>query len=178
MSFLMSSGNVVSLLDFRVLGAMAQMISFELLKNGSCSYFSRDACRAWEQVVPQDMNNVLYVDVSDLLSVEGNDGSVPDCSGFDDFEGNSSNSQKSVTWSNWLTVFDTDGQYVYEKRDADSVGVVELNVLVKEPWDNDGWLARCIIPRTWGSYFSCALWCMHRSSCGGCQDCKYACHYY
>ena len=124
MSFLMSSGNVVSLLDFRVLGAMAQMISFELLKNGSCSYFSRDACRAWEQVVPQDMNNVLYVDVSDLLSVEGNDGSIANCSVCDDSEGNSSDSQKSVTWSNWLTMFDADGRYVYEKRDVDAVEVV------------------------------------------------------
>ena len=45
-------------------------------------------------------------------------------------------------------MFDADGRYVYEKRDADVVGVVEPNVLVKEPWDNDGWLARGIIPGT------------------------------
>jgi len=126
------------------------------------------------------MNNVcyVYVDVSDLLSVEGNDGSGADCSVCNNSECNSSDSQKSVTWSNWLPVFDEDVPYVYEKRKADGVGVVEPNVLVKEPCDNDGWLARGIIPGTWGYYFSCALWYMCGSSCGGCQDCKYACRYY
>ena len=99
MSFLMSSGNIVSLLDLRVLGGMAQMISFEPLKNGCSSYFSPDARWACEQVVPEDMDDVhcVDVDVSDLLSVEGNDGSVADCSVCDDFKGNSSDSQKSVT---------------------------------------------------------------------------------
>jgi len=133
MSFLMSSDNNVSLLDFRVLGGMAQMISFEPLKNGCSSYLSPDASWACEQVVPEDMNNIRYLDVSLLLSVEGNDGSVADCSVCDDYEGNSSDSQKSVTRSSWLTVFDDDGQYVYEKRDADVVGVMEPNVLVREP---------------------------------------------
>ena len=80
------------------------------------------------------MNDVRFrVDVSDLLSVEGNDGSVADCSVCNDSEGNGSDSPKSVTWSNWLTVFDADRRYVYEKRDVDAVSVVEPNVLVKEP---------------------------------------------
>jgi len=114
MSFLMSSGNIVSLLDFRVLGGMAQMISFEPLKNGCSSYFSPDAHWACEQVVPEDVNDVRFdVDVSDLPSVEGNDGSVADCSVCDDSECNSSDFQKNVTWSNWLTVFDAEGRYVY-----------------------------------------------------------------
>jgi len=178
MSCLMSSGNIVSLLDFRVLGGMAQMISFEPLKNGCSSYFSPDARCAWGPLVPEDMNDIRYLDVSDLLSVEGNDGSVVDCSVCDDSEGNSSDSHKSVTWSSWLTVFDADGRYVYENRDADVVGVMEPNVLVREPWDNDGWLLRGIIPGTWGSYFSCALWYMRGSSCVGCQDCNFACRYY
>jgi len=144
----MSSGNIVSLLDFFVLGGMAQLISFEPLKNGFSSYFSHDARCPCEPVVLEDLGDVRYVDVSDLLSVEGNDGSVADYSVCDDFEGNSSDSQKSVTWSSWLTVFDFDRRYVYEKRDVDAVGVVELNVLLKEPCENDGWLARGMIPGT------------------------------
>jgi len=63
MSFLMSSGNIVSLLDFRILGGIAQIISFEPLKNGCYSYFSPYARWACEQVVPEDMNDVRGVDV-------------------------------------------------------------------------------------------------------------------
>ena len=102
MSFLMSFGNIVSLLDFRVLGGMVQMISFEPWKNGCSSYFSPDALLACEQVDPEDMNDVHFVDVDvcDLLSVEGNDGSVADCSVCDYPQGNSSDSQKIVMWSN------------------------------------------------------------------------------
>jgi len=88
------------------------MISLEPLKNGCSSYFSPDARWACEQVVLEDLNNVHYVDVSDLLSVEGNDSSVADCSVCDNFEGNSSDSQKSMTWPNWLTVYDVDGRYI------------------------------------------------------------------
>jgi len=54
--------------------------------------------------------------------------------------------RKSVMWSNWLTVFNADGQYEHEKCNADAVGVVAPNVLVKETWDNDGWLVCGIIP--------------------------------
>jgi len=130
----MSSGNIVSLLDFRVLGGMAQMISCQHLKNGCYSYFSPDARWSCEQVVPEEVYDIRFgVDVSNLLSVEGNDGFVADCSVCDDFEGNSSDSEMSVTWCNWLTVLDADGQYVHEKRDVDAVEVVEPNVLVKEP---------------------------------------------
>jgi len=125
MSLLMALGNIVSLLDFRVLGGMAQMISFEPLKNGCSSYFSPDARWACEQVVPEDFNDVRFVvDVSDLLSVEGNDSSVADCSVCNDSKGNSSDSQKTAMCSNWLTMFDADGRYVYEKRDVDAVEVV------------------------------------------------------
>ena len=64
--------------------------------------------------------------------VEGNDGSFVDYSVCDDSDGNGSNSQKSVTFSNWLTLFDADGCYMNKKCDVDAVGVVEPNVLVKE----------------------------------------------
>ena len=133
----MCSGNIVSLLDSRVLGGMSQMISFKSLMNGCSSDFSPDACCACKQVVPEDLKDVCYADMCDLLSVEGNDDSVADCSVCDNSDGNSSDSQKSVKWSNWLTVFDAEEAYVYEKRDVDAVAVVEPNVLMKEQWDND-----------------------------------------
>ena len=48
-------------------------------------------------MVPEDVNDVRFaVAVSNLLSVEGSDGSVADCFACDDLEGNSSNYQKSV----------------------------------------------------------------------------------
>ena len=45
-------------------------------------------------MVTEDMNNVRYidVDVSNLVSVEGNDGSVADFSVCNNSEGNSTNS--------------------------------------------------------------------------------------
>jgi len=72
MSFLMSTGNILSLLDFHVIGSKAQMILFKHLKNGCLPYFTPDVGWACEQVVPEDMNDARYVDVSDLLSVAGN----------------------------------------------------------------------------------------------------------
>ena len=109
------------------------MISFEHQKNGCASYISPDVHWACEQVVPEDVNDVSQVDASALLSVEGNDGSVAVCFVCDDFEGNNNHYQMSVTQSNWLTVFDVDGRYLYEKCDVDVVGVVEQNLLVKKP---------------------------------------------
>jgi len=49
-------------------------------------------------VVPEDVNDVRFaVAVSNLLSVEGSDGSVADCSAGDNSDGNSSDFEKSLT---------------------------------------------------------------------------------
>jgi len=106
MRFLMSSGNILSLLDFRVLGGMVQIISFKPFNNGCSSYFSPDTRWSCEQVVSEDMNDIRYVAVSGLLSVEGNNGSVVEFSVFGNSERNTPDFQKSVPWSNLLMVFD------------------------------------------------------------------------
>lgn len=107
--------------DFLLL-TMSQIFQLNPLRNGCSSYFSPTARFCCEQVVAED--------VDDLRSVEGNDGSVDD---FDmsagcDFsfsDEGSSSSSKSVTWCDWLTKFDDDGTYTFERDlslvDADVV---------------------------------------------------------
>lgn len=125
--------------DFLVL-AMSQIFQLNPLRNGCSSYFS-PAARFCEQVVAED--------VDDLRSIEGNDGSVVDfdmSAGFDfsfSDEG-SSDSSKSVTWCDWLTKFDDDGTYTFERDpslgDADvltTVGVGEA--LSDSPIENFDW---------------------------------------
>jgi hypothetical protein len=116
----MSSGNIVVLrerFDFLLL-TMSQIFQLNPLRNGCSSYFSPSARFCCEQVVAED--------VDDLRSIEGNDGSMVDfdmSAGFDfslSDEG-SSDSSKSVTWCDWLTKFDTDGTYSFE-RDPSLVG--------------------------------------------------------
>jgi hypothetical protein len=125
----MSSGNIVVLrerFDFLLL-TMSQIFQLNPLRNGCSSYFS-PAARFCEQVVPED--------VDDLRSIEGNDGSVVDfdmSAGFDfsfSDEG-SSGSSKSVTWCDWLTKFDDDGTYSFE-RDPSLVDVDVLTTGVDE----------------------------------------------
>jgi hypothetical protein len=110
----MSSGNIVIRRErfaFLLL-TMSQIFELNPLRNGCSSYFSPTAWFCSEQVVAED--------ISDLLSVEGNNGSMFDFDMSDGFDFSlsdegSSDSSKSVTWCDWLSKFDVDGTYTFER---------------------------------------------------------------
>ena len=65
-----------------------------------------------------------------------------------------------------------------DQKNPRQEGMVLVLSFFADAWDTYGWLVHSMIPGTWGSYFSCALWYVCGSGYGICQDCKDACRYY